>query len=300
MRILLTGGTGLIGRHLCHLWRAQGHEVWVWSRRPQAVPAICGAGVQGVAELVELDDQPLDAVVNLAGAPIADRPWTAARRQELWDSRVTLTEQLVDWLARRAQRPAVLVSGSATGWYGDAGEQRLDETSPPADQGFAARLCGAWEDAACRAEALGLRVVRVRTAPVLTLDGGMLPRLLPLYRLGLGGPQGSGRQWMPWIHLHDEIALIDFLLSHADAHGPYNACAPQAVRNRDFAHALGRALHRPTLLRVPAFALKGLGELSSLLLGGQHLTPRRVQEQGFAFRFADLDLALADLLGRHR
>ena len=143
MRILLTGGTGLIGRHLCHLWRAQGHEVWVWSRRPQAVPAICGAGVQGVAELVELDDQPLDAVVNLAGAPIADRPWTAARRQELWDSRVTLTEQLVDWLARRAQRPAVLVSGSATGWYGDAGEQRLDETSPPADQGFAARLCGA-------------------------------------------------------------------------------------------------------------------------------------------------------------
>ncbi len=134
MRILLTGGTGLIGRHLCHLWRAQGHEVWVWSRRPQAVPAICGAGVQGVAELVELDDQPLDAVVNLAGAPIADRPWTAARRQELWDSRVTLTEQLVDWLARRAQRPAVLVSGSATGWYGDAGEQRLDEDSPPADR----------------------------------------------------------------------------------------------------------------------------------------------------------------------
>lgn len=300
MRILLTGGTGLIGRHLCHLWRAQGHEVWVWSRRPQAVPAICGAGVQGVAELVELDDQPLDAVVNLAGAPIADRPWTAARRQELWDSRVTLTEQLVDWLARRAQRPAVLVSGSATGWYGDAGEQRLDETSPPADQGFAARLCGAWEDAACRAEALGLRVVRVRTAPVLAREGGMLPRLLQLYRLGLGGPQGSGRQWMPWIHLHDEIALIDFLVSHPDASGPYNACAPQAVRNRDFAHALGRALQRPTLLRVPAFALKGLGELSSLLLGGQHLTPRRVQEQGFAFRFADLDLALADLLGRHR
>ena len=300
MRILLTGGTGLIGRHLCHLWRAQGHEVWVWSRRPQAVPAICGAGVQGVAELVELDDQPLDAVVNLAGAPIADRPWTAARRQELWDSRVTLTEQLVDWLARRAQRPAVLVSGSATGWYGDGGEQRLDETSPPADQGFAARLCGAWEDAACRAEALGVRVVRVRTAPVLAREGGMLPRLLPLFRLGLGGPQGNGRQWMPWIHLHDEIALIDFLVSHPDARGPYNACAPQAVRNRDFAHALGRALHRPTPLRVPAFALKGLGELSSLLLGGQHLTPRRLQEHGFAFRFADLDLALADLTGRHR
>lgn len=300
MRILLTGGTGLIGRHLCHLWRAQGHELWVWSRRPEAVPVLCGCGVQGIAGLDELDDQPLDAVVNLAGAPIADRPWTQARRQELWDSRVTLTEHLVDWLARRAQRPAVLLSGSATGWYGDGGEQRLDESSLPADDGFAARLCGAWEDAACRAESLGLRVVRVRTAPVLAREGGILPRLLPLFRLGLGGPQGSGRQWMPWIHLHDEVALIDFLLSHPDARGPYNACAPQAVRNRDFAHALGRALQRPTLLRVPGLALKGLGELSSLLLGGQHLTPRRVQEQGFAFRFADLDLALADLTGRHR
>ena len=300
MRILLTGGTGLIGRHLCHLWRAQGHELWVWSRRPEAVPKLCGAGVQGIAGLDELDDQPLDAVVNLAGAPIADRPWTQARRQELWESRVTLTEHLVDWLARRAQRPAVLLSGSATGWYGDGGEQRLDESSLPADDGFAARLCGAWEDAACRAESLGLRVVRVRTAPVLAGEGGMLPRLLPLYRLGLGGPQGSGRQWMPWIHLHDEVALIDFLLSHPDARGPYNACAPQAVRNRDFAHALGRALQRPTLLRVPALALKGLGELSSLLLGGQHLTPKRLQALGFAFRFTDLDLALADLTGRHR
>lgn len=300
MRILLTGGTGLIGRHLCHFWRAQGHQLWVWSRRPEAVSAICGPGVQGVAELEEVNDQPLDAVINLAGAPIADRPWTAARRQELWDSRVTLTEHLVDWLARRAQRPAVLISGSATGWYGDGGEQRLDEDSPPADQGFAARLCGAWETAACGAETLGMRVVRVRTAPVLAREGGMLPRLLPLFRLGLGGPQGSGRQWMPWIHLHDEIALIDFLLSHADAHGPYNACAPQMVRNRDFAHALGRALRRPTLLRVPAVALKGLGELSSLLLGGQHLQPRRLRELGFTFRFTDLDLALADLIGRQR
>lgn len=300
MRILLTGGTGLIGRHLCHRWHAQGYQLWVWSRRPDAVPALCGPGVQGIAELEELDDQPLDAVINLAGAPIADRPWTAARRRELWDSRVTLTEKLVDWLASRAQRPQVLVSGSATGWYGDGGEQRLDEESPPADQGFAARLCGAWEEAACRAEPLGMRVVRVRTAPVLSRDGGMLPRLLPLFRLGLGGPQGSGRQWMPWIHLHDEISLIDFLVSHPDARGPYNACAPQMVRNRDFAHALGRVLHRPTLVQVPALALKGLGELSSLLLGGQHLRPRRLQELGFVFRFVDLDLALADLIGRQR
>lgn len=300
MRILLTGGTGLIGRHLCHLWRAQGHQLWVWSRRPEVVPEICGAGAQGIAELQELDGQTLDAVVNLAGAPIADRPWTPARRQELWDSRVTLTTRLVTWLERRDQRPQVLVSGSATGWYGDGGEQRLDEKSSPADQGFAARLCGAWEDAASRAESLGIRVVRVRTAPVLAREGGMLPRLLPLFRLGLGGPQGSGRQWMPWIHLDDQVAVIDFLVSHPDAHGPYNACAPQMVRNRDFANALGRVLHRPTVVRVPSLALKGLGELSSLLLGGQHLAPRRLRELGFTFRFVALDLALADLVGRHR
>lgn len=297
MHILLTGGTGLIGRHLCHRWHAQGHGLWVWSRRPEIVPALCGVGVQGIAELTELDDQPVDAVVNLAGAPIADRPWTPARRRMLWDSRVALTEQLVDWLGSRSQRPRVLVSGSATGWYGDGGEQRLDEQSAPADQGFAARLCAAWEACALRAEPLNIRVIRVRTAPVLADQGGMLPRLLPLFRLGLGGPQGSGRQWMPWIHLHDEIALIDFLLSHPDANGPYNACAPQMVRNRDFAQALGRVLHRPTLVRVPALALKGLGELSSLLLGGQHLTPRRVQALGFTYRFTDLDSALADLIG---
>lgn len=300
MRILLTGGTGLIGRHLCRRWHAQGHELWVWSRRPGAVPAICGPGAQGIAELAELDDQPLDAAINLAGAPIADRPWTPARRRELWDSRVTLTEHLVSWLERRAQRPAVLLSGSATGWYGDGGERRLDEDSPPADQGFAARLCGAWEAAADRAATLGMRVVRVRTAPVLAREGGMLPRLLPLFRLGLGGPQGTGRQWMPWIHREDEIALIDFLVSHPDARGPYNACSPQVVRNRDFANALGRALRRPAVLRVPSVALKGLGELSSLLLGGQHLQPRRLRELGFTFRFVDLDLALADLVGRHR
>ena len=299
MRILLTGGTGLIGRSLCRHWAAQGHELWVWSRRPRQVPDLCGPTVRGLGDLNELGSQPLDAVINLAGAPIADRPWTDARRTELRDSRIALTEHLLAWLALQEQRPQVLISGSAVGWYGDAGEQPVTEQSAPADRGFAASLCGAWEDAARRAEALGMRVVLLRTAPVLARDGGMLRRLLPVFRLGLGGPMGSGRQWMPWIHLHDQVALIDFLLCHPQARGPYNACSPQPVRNRAFAQALGRAVHRPALLTVPAFALRLLGELSGLLLGGQQAMPERLLAEGFEFRFVDLDAALTDLLGHH-
>ncbi len=300
MRILLTGGTGLIGRALCRLWAGQGHELVVWSRRPQEVAGLC-SGARGIARLDELaPDLPLDAVVNLAGAPIADRPWTAARRRQLWDSRIALTGQLVDWLARRPLRPGVLLSGSAVGWYGDGGERRLNEDSPAGSEDFASELCFAWEAAALRAEELGIRVVLVRTAPVLAARGGMLARLLPPFRLGLGGRMGSGRQWMPWIHLEDEVGLIDFLLHHEDCRGPYNACAPNPVRNAEFARTLGRVLHRPALLPAPACVLRlALGEMAGLLLGGQHLQPQRTLDAGYRFRFPDLEAALADLLARH-
>ncbi|WPP44017.1 TIGR01777 family oxidoreductase [Pseudomonas sp. AN-1] len=300
MRILLTGGTGLIGRALCRLWAGQGHELVVWSRRPQEVAGLC-SGARGIARLDELaPDLPLDAVVNLAGAPIADRPWTAARRRQLWDSRIALTGQLVDWLARRPLRPGVLLSGSAVGWYGDGGERRLNEDSPAGSEDFASELCFAWEAAALRAEELGIRVVLVRTAPVLAARGGMLARLLPPFRLGLGGRMGSGRQWMPWIHLEDEVGLIDFLLHHEECRGPYNACAPNPVRNAEFARTLGRVLHRPALLPAPACVLRlALGEMAGLLLGGQHLQPQRTLDAGYRFRFPDLEAALADLLARH-
>ncbi|MCQ4347545.1 TIGR01777 family oxidoreductase [Pseudomonas stutzeri] len=300
MRILLTGGTGLIGRALCALWAGQGHELLVWSRRPHEVAGLC-CGARGIARLDELGEDALpDAVINLAGAPIADRPWTTARRQVLWDSRVTLTRQLVDWLAAREARPKVLVSGSAVGWYGDGGERLLDEDSPAGSEDFASELCFAWEEAALRAEALGIRVALVRTAPVLAPRGGMLARLLPPFRLGLGGRMGSGRQWMPWIHIEDEVGLIDFLLRHEDCRGPYNACAPNPVRNAEFAATLGRVLHRPACLPAPAFLLRlALGEMSDLLLGGQHLKPQRTLDAGYRFRFPDLEAALTDLLARH-
>ncbi|MDH0303187.1 MULTISPECIES: TIGR01777 family oxidoreductase [unclassified Pseudomonas] len=300
MHILLTGGTGLIGQHLCQFWRGQGYRLTVWSRRPEQVAKICGTGVRGVARLDEIAaDDTVDAVINLAGAPIADRPWTAARRSLLWASRVTLTEQLLAWLEGREQRPGVLLSGSAVGWYGDGGERELTEASPPVKEDFASQLCIAWEETALRAQALGMRVALIRTGLVLAADGGFLSRLRLPYKLGLGGPLGDGRQWMPWVHIDDQIALIDFLLHTNDASGPYNACAPEPVRNREFARRLGRALHRPAFLPMPALLLKaGLGELSTLLLGGQRARPVRLLAAGFTFRFNDLQSALDNLSSR--
>ncbi|MDR8014771.1 TIGR01777 family oxidoreductase [Ectopseudomonas guguanensis] len=298
MHILLTGGTGLIGRALCAHWVEQGHRLTVWSREPGKVAGLCGPAVRGIGRLEELADEPLDAVVNLAGAPIADRPWSSRRKAQLWASRIGLTEQLLTWLQGRAQRPAVLLSGSAVGWYGNGGERELHEETPQVTDDFAAQLCGAWEETAQRAEELGIRVVLIRTGLVLSPDGGMLKRLLLPFRLGLGGRLGDGRQWMPWIHIADQIGLMDFLLQQEAAQGPYNACAPLPVRNAEFTKALGQALSRPAILPVPAFALRaGLGELSELLLGGQRAVPKRLLEAGFSFRFTHLDVALADLLG---
>jgi len=264
------------------------------------VARLCGFSVRGIAHPDDLGDQPVDAVINLAGAPIAERPWTRKRKMLLWDSRITLTEQLITWLERREQKPSVLISGSAVGWYGDGGERELDETSPPVSEDFASRLCIAWEETAQRAQALDIRVVLLRTGLVLASDGGMMQRLLPPFKLGMGGPIGSGRQWMPWVHIDDQIAAIDFLLNREDAQGPYNACAPSPVRNRDFAKTLAAILHRPAFMPMPAIALRLLmGELSILLLGGQRAHPSRLQDAGFIFRFTDLHAALEDLLGRH-
>lgn len=297
MRILLTGGTGLIGRALCQHWQRQGHQLWVYSRHPERVSTLC-SGAHGIGRLEALDSEgPLDAVVNLAGAPIADRPWTQARRALLWRSRVDLTRTLVDWMQRQPTPPRVLVSGSAVGIYGDRAEQTLTEDSPPGNDDFGSRLCVAWEQEAERARDVGIRVALLRTAPVLAREGGILARLRPVYRLGLGGHLGSGQQWMPWIHLDDEVALIDHLLHREDCTGAYNACAPQPVRNRDFTVALAQALHRPAFMPAPAWALRlVLGEMSVLLLGGQKLVPQHTRDSGFAWRHPALGPALATLI----
>ncbi|SDS89972.1 hypothetical protein SAMN05216421_2432 [Halopseudomonas xinjiangensis] len=296
MHILLTGGTGLIGRSLCGSFLADGHRVTVLSRRPQQVPALCGAKVRGVETLTELNDDAPDAVINLAGAPIADKRWSSARKGELWASRVTLTEQLVAWLGTLPRKPSVLISGSAVGWYGNTGSTIIDETHP-GKAGYTHTLCDAWETAAQRAAAHGIRVCQVRTGLVLAPDGGFLQKMLLPFRMGLGGPIGSGRQYMPWVHLHDEVGIIRHLLTHEQCRGPFNSTAPNPVTNREFARELGRALHRPALLPLPSAALKlGLGEMAELLLGGQNAVPRKALESGYTFRFTELEPALNDVL----
>jgi hypothetical protein len=263
------------------------------------VAKLCGDQVRGIGRLEDLGQESVDAVINLAGAPIADRPWTHKRKALLWSSRISLTETLLAWLDNRQQKPQVLISGSAVGWYGDGGERELTEDSPPVSEDFASQLCIAWEETAQRAEAMGIRVVLIRTGLVLAAEGGFLSRLLLPFKMALGGPIGTGRQWMSWIHINDQIALIDFLLNQNDASGPYNACAPRPVRNREFAKTLGSVLHRPAVVPMPTLALRvGLGEMSLLLLGGQRVTPMRLLAAGFTFQFTDLRAALDEVSSR--
>lgn len=297
MNVLITGGTGLIGRSLCASLLADGHQVSVLSRRPEKVRAICGSAVRGIGALTELDAEMPDAVVNLAGAPIADKRWTPARKAELWSSRIALTEDLVAWMGRAERKPGVLVSGSAVGWYGDTGDAEVAE-GDSARSGYTHTLCDAWETAAQRAAAHGIRVCQIRTGLVLAPDGGFLQKMLLPFKLGAGGPIGSGRQYMPWVHLADEVGIIRHVLAKETCRGPFNATAPHPVTNREFAKALGRAVHRPAIIPLPAPALKlGLGEMAGLLLGGQNAVPRKALESGYTFRFTDLDAALADVLG---
>ncbi len=297
MRILITGGTGLIGRHLCKALLAEGHELTVFSRNPASVPAKCGAGIQAIGSLAEWrPDLTFDAVVNLAGEPIVDARWTAQRKQALWDSRVTLTEELVRRIAAAERKPSVLLSGSAVGYYGDGGDRLLDETSA-AGEGYAAELCKAWEAAARVAESTGVRVCLLRTAPVLSNDGGVLARMLPPFRLGLGAKLGDGRQWISWVHIEDHIAMMLRLLRDDQMHGPYNLSAPNPVTNAEFTKTLAAALRRPAPFTAPASLLKlAMGESAGMLLEGQRMLPQKMMAAHFRFAFPTLEGALHNLV----
>jgi len=299
MNVLITGGTGLIGRRLCAALNARGHTVIVLSRRPQQVAALCGAQVQAWDSLQRWSPHTqIDAVINLAGAPILDRRWTPARKRELIESRVTLTQSLVQAMQRAAVPPRVLLSGSAIGIYADTGARECDENAPLGHD-FAAQLCTAWEAAARDAERLGTRVVTLRTGLVQAADGGMLARLLLPFRLGLGARLGNGRQWMSWIHIDDYIRLTLELLQDAGAQGPFNLTAPTPVTNADFTRRLARTLRRPAPWWVPAPLLRLLvGEGATLLLSSQRIVPRRLLARGARFEFPGLPDALGDLLAR--
>lgn len=296
MNILLTGATGLLGRALCSALLAQGHRLTVLSRRAERVPALCGASVRAWRSLDDwTPGNDFDAIVNLAGAPIIDLPWSAARKERLWQSRVELTRQLVAAIKRAEHPPGVLLSASAIGYYGDRGETACSDKQPCASQAedFGARLCAAWEAAASDASGLGVRVCLLRTGLVLSSAGGLLRRLRLPFSLGLGGRLGQGQQWMSWIQLDDWVGAVLHLL-HADAlQGPFNLVAPHAVRNAEFTAALAAALHRPACLPVPAPLLQLLlGERAYLLLGGQRILPDRLLESGYRFRYDEIHAAL--------
>ncbi|MEM7221898.1 MAG: TIGR01777 family oxidoreductase [Pseudomonadota bacterium] len=297
-RILVCGGTGLVGRRLIAGLIAAGHEVTLLTRgltAPDALPT----PIRVVTALDQIPDQArFDALVNLAGEPIGNGLWTLAKRAEILRSRVRTTRALVALAKRLERRPKVLVSASAIGWYGLWDDQALDEESDSRPC-FTQRVCAARERAAVKAEALGVRVVRLRIGLVLAHEGGLLGQLLTPFDLGLGGPIGKGRQWMSWIERDDLVRLIVFALAEERVAGALNGTAPAPLRNRDFAAALGRALGRPAILPLPGWPLKLLlGDLArELLLGGQRVLPRKALANGFRFAYPTLDEALAHCLG---
>jgi hypothetical protein len=294
MKILLTGGTGLIGRALCEALLAGDHQPIVLTRSGLRASRLLGSRVTVIEHLAEA--APPEAVVNLCGENLSAGRWSNQRKHAFWTSRVDATHELVAWMRRLETPPAVLVSGSAVGYYGPHGDDDVTEDTANGTD-FGAKLCAAWEEEARGAETLGVRVCRLRTGLVLTPEGGALAKMLPAFRLGLGGPAGSGKQYISWIERGDLVALILRLILDPKLVGPINGTAPNPVTNRELTATLGRVLRRPALLRAPAAVLHlALGEMADLLLQGQRVRPKRALAAGFSFRFPDLETALSHLL----
>ncbi|MGH8476213.1 MAG: TIGR01777 family oxidoreductase [Methylococcales bacterium] len=297
MNILITGGSGFIGRHMCRALSREGHGLTVLSRRPEQVGAICGASCAGIGSLERIDEhEHFDAIINLCGESIAARRWTNGRKAILKASRIDVTAGILSLIRRCASRPAVLINASAVGFYGNQGDRELVETSTAVDD-FGHELCSEWENEALKAQSIGLRTSVMRIGLVIGRQGGFLkPMLLP-FRLGLGGRIATGRQWMSWVHLDDLIEIIRFLLENQNLHGIFNATAPRPVTNREFTSTLARLLRRPAFMTIPGFVLSLLlGEMSGLLTGGQKVLPARLLDAGFPFRFTRLEDALRDEL----
>ena len=299
MNVTITGASGLIGTRLVAALRARGDEVTVMSRNAArasgalGVPAIAWDPLAGPAPAEALAGR--DAVIHLAGEPVAQR-WNAKVKAAILASRETGTRNLVAGLSAADPRPGTLVSSSAVGFYGKHGDELVDERQP-AGGDFLAGVCEAWEREARAATDLGMRVVLLRTGVVLDPDGGALKTMLTPFRAGIGGPVAGGAQYMPWIHVDDVVGMYLAALDDPSWSGPVNATAPQPVTNREFSKALGRALHRPAVAPVPAFALRMLyGDMAEIVTEGQRAVPARAQDLGYDFRHPDLDAALAAAL----
>lgn len=298
MKILITGGTGFIGHTLCPAFLAAGHSLTIFSRYSGRANAIYGNQVTALSSLKTLTKSyEFDAIINLAGAPIFGELWSDDRKNSLLQSRLGITQDLVQFIAKAEIKPEVFISGSAIGVYGDQNDTILDEFSAASGDDFGRQLCAQWEEEAEKAKQYGVRVCQIRTGLVLGEGGGFLqPMLLP-FKLGLGGRLGNGMQWMPWIHIDDHVAICQTLLENKELEGKFNLTAPNPVINREFTQILAHVLRRPAFLPIPAWALKMLyGEMSQLLLGSQRVIPKRILDAGFQFKFKELEPALRDVL----
>jgi uncharacterized protein (TIGR01777 family) len=300
MRIIITGGTGLIGRALTASLAHDGHEVIVLSRNPTAVTNLPGGAraekwdgqsAQGWGQLAD----GTDAIVNLAGATISKR-WSESYKQEILNSRLQASQAVVAAIKTAAKKPGVLIQSSAVGYYGPRGSEEITEEAK-AGSDFLAKTCVAWEASTAEVESMGVRRVIIRTGVVLDKTGGALPQMMLPVKLFVGGPLGGGRQYFPWIHLEDEVAAIRFLIDNPTANGVYNLSAPNPQTNAAFTSVLGKMLGRPSFMPTPGFAMKALfGEMSTLVLDGQRQMPKRLLAAGFKFKFAESEAALRDVL----
>mgnify|MGYP005852887895 CR=1 FL=1 len=304
MRVIIAGGTGLIGQALTRYLLSSGYEVVVLSRtsaRARALPPAAqvvrwdGRTAEGWGGLLD----GADAIVNLAGASIGipPLPWTSGRKRRIRESRLDAGRAVVEAVRAAARRPRVVVQSSAVGYYGPCGDEPVTEDAPPGTD-FLARVCVDWESSTAEVEALGVRRVIIRTGVVLSSNGGLLPLMALPFRFFVGGTLGSGRQWMPWIHIADHVAAIRFLMEHEATRGPWNLTAPNPVTNTEFSRTLGRVLRRPSFMRVPALPLRLLlGEIADLLLlGGQRAVPARLQHESFSLTYSNIESALRELL----
>jgi uncharacterized protein (TIGR01777 family) len=300
MNILITGATGLVGTALVQAFTVEGHVIYRLVR-PGSTRNETISGVFDIPwspATASIGDSPnnIDAVINLAGAPIADGRWSAERKALLRSSRIDTTRGLVRAMANMSPRPRVFVSASAIGYYGDRSDEVLTENSAPGTD-FLATLAKEWEDEAVKAEQFGIRVVAARLGVVLAKTGGALPQMMMPFRFGLGGKLGSGRQWMSWIALEDVVSIVRTALATDNLKGAVNLVSPQPVRNADFTRALARALHRPAIFAAPAFALRlAMGQMSEMILSSTRVTPQVLLHHGYQFRHTELDEALRAIL----
>ncbi len=305
MKVMVTGATGFVGKVLIETLSQKGHEVSVLTRDPESarfkLPFHCDVQSWNLEDTALSSNalKGVDAVINLAGEGIAGGRWSETRKQEILQSRVLSVRRLVEAMSAMDEKPKVFVSASAIGFYGDRGDESLDETSAKGE-GFLSDVCQSWENEIIKARDLGVRTVACRVGMVLGHDGGALGNMLSPFKMGLGGNLGSGSQWMSWIHINDLANMMIHAIENASMEGIYNAVSPNAIRNKVFTKTLGKVLKRPTLFPVPKFVLKlGLGELSELLLASQRVSAKKIEETEFKFQYSQLEEALKEVCGHN-